>query len=201
MTSTERRNYFRINSELKLKCLSVSAHTVESSLPEDLFPEDQHASHLIHELQRLDHEIQPHLHTLSDLNRTLGDYLRLLNRKIDLVAQHSASVMSHLSQGEDNIDTILPVNVSEGGIAFPSATAYPVGDYLALRVQFLQEYTALTSFAIVRRCEPGSGDHAYKIACEFHQLSQKAQEILRRHVMQEQLKAIRQQKLTTQHPV
>lgn len=201
MTSTERRNYFRVNSELRLTHLRVSAHAVESSLPEDLFPEDRQASHLIHELQRLDHEAQPHLHTLSELNRTLGECLKLLNRKIDLVAQHSASALSDLGRGEDDTRPIVGVNVSEGGIAFPCDTAYKVGDYLGLRLQLLTEYQALTSFAIVRRCEPCAGDQTYTIACEFHQLSQKAQEMLRKHVMHEQLKTIREQKQTKEHPL
>lgn len=206
MTSTERRNYFRVNSELKLKYLSVSAHTVESSLPEDLFPEDHQSAQLIQELQRLDHDIQPHLHTLSELNRTLGECLKLLNRKMDLVARHSAAALSNLNisnqnSAEDNTQAIVHVNVSEGGIAFPSDTPYKAGDYLGLRLQFLNDYAALTTFAIVRRCEPGIDNQPYTIACEFHQLSQKAQEMLRRQVMQEQLKAIREQKHTTQHPL
>lgn len=201
MTSPERRNYFRINIELKLKCLGVSAHTVENSLPEDLFPEDQFSSHLIQELQRLDHEAQPHLQALSELNRALGESLKLLNRKIDLVAQHSASLLSNLENGEDRTQIPILVNVSEGGLVFPSKTPFSAGDYIALRLQFSNQYTPLTSFAVVHRCTPDEQPGSYTVACEFHQISQKAQDILRKHIMQEQLKAIRQQKQTSQHPI
>lgn len=201
MTSTERRNYFRINIELKLKCLGVSAHTVENSLPEDLFPEHQLSSHLVQELQRLDHEAQPHLQTLSELNRTLGECLKLLNRKIDLVAQHSASLLSNLASGEDHTQLPVTVNISEGGIVFPSNTPFSDGDYIALRLQFLNQYSPLTSFAVVIRCEPGDTPGIFTIACEFHQIAQKAQDTVRKHVMQEQLKAIRQQKQTSEHPL
>jgi hypothetical protein len=196
MTSTERRNYFRVDSELMLKCLSVSADTVEHSQPEDQFPEDRHASYLIHELQRLDQEAQPHLLALSDLNRTLAQCLKLLNKKIDLVAQHSASQHTKSTSDDDSQRPISKVNLSEGGIAFYTSTPWPVGEHLALSLQFLNDYAALTCFATVLRCEPCPHQASYKIACQFYRLSADGQEMLKKHIMQTQLNAIRLQKQT-----
>lgn len=204
MTSTERRNYFRVSSELMLKSHRVDADTVEHKHPEDLFPEDKQASYLIQELHRLDNEAAPHLSPIAELSRPLADYLAILNKKIDLVAQHSSSpyLQANTDQhsqpnaecADPNTPSLVKVNLGEDGIAFYSPDQWIEGDLLALRLQFLNDYSCITCFAKVLRCEPSNESTTYKTACQFHELSKNNREALRRHIMQAQLNAIRQKK-------
>ncbi|MBU3070371.1 PilZ domain-containing protein [Aestuariicella sp. G3-2] len=205
MTTTERRNYFRVSSELMLKIQKVDAKDSETSQPEDLFPEDKQASYLIQELHRLDNEAMPHLSSIAELSRPLADYLSILNKKIDMVAQHCSSPYLHTlyspkeqtgeaSQDACNNPVLVQVNLSEDGIAFYSADQWKEGDFLGLRLQFLNDYSHITCFARVLRCEPQDND-TFKTACQFQQLSKNALEALRRHIMQAQLSAIRQQRM------
>ncbi|WP_439135184.1 PilZ domain-containing protein [Pseudomaricurvus sp.] len=202
MTVTERRNYFRVDHELMLKCHCVDANTVEQGLPEDQFPEDKQASYLIQELHRLDNEAAPHLSSIAEMSRSVADYLAILNKKIDLIAQHSSSPYLHAQTNQDQSNsneasretpTLVNVNLGEDGIAFYDTSQWSTTDLLALRLQFLNDYSSITCFARVLRCE-AQEDQTFKTACQFLRLSKTSREALRRHIMQAQLSAIRQQK-------
>lgn len=205
MNTTERRNYFRVNSELMLKSQKIDARTTETCQPEDLFPEDKQSSYLIQELHRLDNEAMPHLSSIAELSRPLADYLSILNKKIDMIAQHCSSPYLHTlySQNQQTAETsteegdapvLVQVNLSEDGIAFYSSDQWIESDVLGLRLQFLNDYSHIACFAKVLRCET-EGNGTFKTACQFQQLSKTSREALRRHIMQAQLNAIRQQKM------
>ncbi|NHN35947.1 PilZ domain-containing protein [Pseudomaricurvus alcaniphilus] len=186
MSSAERRSFFRIPSEIVLDFHPVDSYTLENTRAEDEFPEEQKALSLFSELRRLDKEASPHLGAIGDNNRPLADYLKMLNKKLDLIAQQC--VAANYS-GEDVRPT--HVNLSEGGIAFNSGKALYKDSHLALRIMFLSDYSSLASFARVVRCESQQESKVFKIACKFLTLNNNQQELLGRHIMQAQLEAKR----------
>lgn len=186
MTS-ERRSYFRIDSEIALSFHSIDNYTLENSSPEEQFPEDQSSLQWLTELRRLDHEASAHLSAISELSRPLADYLHILNKKVDLIAQQSQN-------SDPSSKSLLPahVNLSEGGIAFKSRKALYKGSHLALRLRFLNSYSTLLCFASVVRCDSSEAD-VYKVACRFRKLTGSQRELLAKNIMQAQMAARRRQ--------
>lgn len=190
---SERRSYFRINSDIVIDYQSVDAYTVKQGSPESQFPEDLRALNLFQELKRLDREATPHLAAISELSHPLSDYLSILSKKVDLVAQqHFADQSSH--------QHLIPshANLSEGGIAFGTHKALYKGSHLALQLRFLSDFSTIACFATVIRCDAVDNAEAnksetYKIACKFQGLTEAKQDILGKQIMQAQLNAKRQQ--------
>lgn len=186
MSTPERRSFFRVNSEIVLNFHSVDNYTLSNSRVEDQFPEDQATLELFNEMRRLDKEASPHLTSIGEYNRSLADYLKILNRKLDLIAQQSLAA-DFISKD------VRPthVNLSEGGIAFNSAKSIYKDSGLAVRIMFPSDYSSVASFARVLRCNPHENQDDYKIACKFLSLSNSKQELLGKHIMQAQLSAKR----------
>lgn len=186
-SSTEKRSFFRINSDLALLSRSVDNYTAEHTPPEAQFPESQHTLSLFNELKRLDREAAPHLSSIAELNRSLADYLAIMNKKLDLMARQQFAADAEQS---DLIPT--HVNLSEGGIAFTNQRSLYKGSHLAMQLRFLSDYSTVACFATVIRCD-AADNGAYKVACKFTKLPESKQEVLSKHIMQAQLSAKRQQ--------
>ena len=187
MTTPERRSFFRVNSEIVLSFHNVDNYTIGNSQPEDEFPEDQKTLDLFNELHRLDKEASPHLTAIGEYNRSLAEYLKILNKKLDLVTQQSLA-SDYVSKD------VRPthVNLSEGGIAFNSSKPIYKDSNVALRILFLADFSSVAAFAKVARCEPHEEREGFKIACRFLSLSNAKQELLGKHIMQAQITAKRQ---------
>ena len=187
MTTPERRSFFRVNSEIVLSFHNVDNDTLLNCQPEDEFPQDQKTLDLFNELHRLDKDASPHLISVGEYNRSLAEYLKILNRKLDLVAQQSLA-SDYVSK------EVRPthVNLSEGGLAFNCSRSVYKDSNLALRMLFLADYSSVATFARVVRCEPHEDREGFKIACRFHSLSNAKQELLGKHIMHAQMTARRQ---------
>ncbi|NIB41265.1 PilZ domain-containing protein [Pseudomaricurvus alkylphenolicus] len=192
MTDSERRSFFRINSEIALDFHSVSTQTLEQGNVEEEFPLDQQALDLFNQFRRLDKEAAPLLSGIAEFNRGVADYLSLLNKKMDLLAQQSLA-------GDYLNKDVRPthVNLSEGGLAFNCGKALYKGSSVALRMMFLPDYTAVASFATVIRCDSNE-QGGYKVACKFVQLTSAKQEILAKQILQAQMAKRRKHRETSE---
>src|SRR5690606_33076352 len=102
----DRREYYRIEDVVALQILpSEEAPTAPGSGSSQLFD-------LLGELHQLDFEAQYLLRQIAEGNRTLANYLKVQNKRIDLLGQA-------LAQGLlKDIGPVRPVILSEGGISF-----------------------------------------------------------------------------------
>ncbi len=191
---TEKRSFFRINSDIIIDYHSVDSYTLEHGSAESQFPDDQSSLNLFQELKRLDKEASPYLATIADLSRPLSDYLSILSKKVDLVAkQHFAEHSSH--------QHLVPTqpNLSEGGLAFSAQKPLYKGSHIAIQLRFLSDFSTIACFATVIRCDLAGKKSAeqsqetYHIACKFHQLIDAKQDIIGKQIMQSQLTARRTQ--------
>ncbi len=172
---SDKRNYFRVHDEVILDYRVVDADTCENSEPSLLF-EDNGLLQLFSKMQEIDKEGQLLLHALSDNNRQLTDYLKLLNKKLDLISQQF--VAQTVSQQQSQTRSI---NLSEGGISFNADKAIYKDTYLALRIIFLPAYTGITCFAKVIRSE--SLDQTTRLAAKFIHLPEATDKLLARQIM------------------
>ncbi|MGH1373440.1 MAG: PilZ domain-containing protein [Cellvibrionaceae bacterium] len=189
---SEKRSFFRINSDIVMDYRSIDSYTLEHTSVESQFPDNLQSLTLFQELKRLDKEAAPYLGAISELSRPLSDYLSILSKKVDLVAQqHLAEHSSH----EHLVAT--QVNLSEGGLAFTTEKPLYKGSHLAIQLRFLSDFSSIACFATVIRCDlakKNSSDKStetYHIACKFHQLSEAKQEVIGKQIMQAQLAARR----------
>lgn len=189
MANKERRSFFRINSEIVLSFHSVDSYTLSQGTPEDEFPEDQKTLDVFNEIRRLDKDAAAYLSAVTEQHRVIAEYLKLLNKKIDLIA-HQALASEYVSK------EVRPthVNLSEGGLAFNSAKSIYKDSTLALRIMFMSDYSNISVFARVVRCEAREDEsEGYRVACEFIDIEATKQEALAKHIMRAQLQAKRQQ--------
>lgn len=186
----ERRNTFRISSDVVFDFRRVDNHTAEELEPEQAV-DDGMRLHLVAELRRVDREAQQLLKIINEKQRLLGDYLHKLNQKVDLIARHCM-----LNSGENG--STAHINLSEEGVAFHSDRALYKGNFLVLRMIFLPTYTPVIVFASVTRCED-QGDDGYRIGAKFHRLREQDRQELARQIIRAQVSQRKQSSTSENH--
>lgn len=172
---TERREYYRINDKIALQINTDNSDFVNES---SLF-------NLLNELYLLEHEAQPLLRAISEQQRTLVSYLKITNKRIDLLAQ--ALAQNLLKSFPKPQQTTL----SEGGLSFFSDQHFNEGQTLYLKMLLLPQALALqlTATVVGTRKKPGG---RLKTAVTFVDLTESQRQILARHILQKQAHERRQ---------
>ncbi|HCF3938439.1 TPA: PilZ domain-containing protein [Pseudomonas aeruginosa] len=169
----DRREYYRIEDTLALEFRPAGAveDGLESGLGATLFS-------LLSDLHLMDYESQHLLRHISERDRTLANYLKVMNKRIDLLGQ--VMVQSLLKEiGEPR-----KVSLSEGGVSFRHDRALPVGQLLVLRMVLLPQGFGLELRARVIHAQPH--DDEFEIGTEFEALSDAQRQLLARHILQKQ---------------
>lgn len=183
----DKRNYFRVSSDVFFDYKQVDSFTAENSDAENEF-EDAVSLNLINELRRLDKDNVQTLRLLTEKNRLLGDYLQTLSSKIDLIARHTLFTQDHFSGQKEKTR----INISEDGISFTADKALYKGNYLVVRMIFLPSYAPVVTFAKVLRCESAGDKH--HIAASFHRIEEKDRQELSRQILKAQVMLKKQSK-------
>lgn len=161
----ERRAYYRIQDRIALQ---ISTGTSEDS---QLF-------NLLNELYLLELESQPLLRSISEQQRTLVNYLKITNKRIDLLANALAQGLLE-SFGEPQ-----EVTLSEDSISFIAPCAHAPGSIITLRLILLPQAFGLQLQARIVSCQAAEG--GFRVAATFHQPSDTQRQVLARHVMHKQ---------------
>ena len=169
----ERREYYRIEDRIALEILPAEAHgnNQPPALPRQFA--------LLAELHQLDFESQHLLRQIADQNRTLANYLKVQNRRIDLLGQALAQGL--LAESDCERDVIL----SEGGVSFVHEQPIRVGTPLLLKMVLLPQGLGLLLAARVLHCEAAEGGK-FQLGTEFEALTDAQRQLLARHILQKQ---------------
>ncbi len=186
-SADDRRIFFRIDSELTLEYAHADTFHLNQRDPESYFPHQRHDIELFAQLNRLDKEAAVFMTTIAEQNRAVAEYLRLMNRKTDLVARRLLSI--HHSQQEAEPQQ---VNLSEGGLAFVSHKAFYKDSHIALQLRFMEDYSTIACYAKIIRCDAKDEKH-FHIACRFTHMEDIKQDVIARHIMLQQRNARRRQ--------
>lgn len=190
MSDSEKRNFFRINSELAFNYTGVDLYTVENEKADSQFISDSQTSMLYNELQRLNSESSSLLSNVGEINRPLADYLSILNKKVDLLSRHFIAERNVSNDIEPAM-----VNLSEGGIAFVARKALYKGSYLALKLVFMDTFSIMTCFGrVIRSVEKSTGEH--QIAIKFLRMSEANLQMLNKQLFKAQLRLKKNKELT-----
>lgn len=179
----DRREYFRVEDRVILRCKPVPADAIGFTPAERHF-DNSEIFGLLRDLRHIDHEHNNVLRGLAEQNRELGVYLKSINRKIDLIA-NALAVVDQAQQKQ------MPqqVSISEIGIAFKPPLDLKEGTFVALELILLPHHTGLALYGEVlanREDSPG-----YTVI-SFIRLRDSDRQILARHVLQVQIAAKRQ---------
>lgn len=166
--TTERRAYYRIQDRIALQ---ISEDPQQAQQDSVLFG-------LLNELYVLELEAQPLLRSISEQQRTLVNYLKITNKRIDLLANALAQSLL------DTLGEPQPVTLSEGGISFISEQSFAAGSQISLKAILLPQAFAVQLMAKVIRCHPT--EQGYCIAARFAELTDTQRQVLARHIMQRQ---------------
>ncbi len=169
----ERREYYRIEDRVALEIIPASQD--QASAGEPLPP----LFNLLNELHQLDFEAQHLLRQIAESNRTLANYLKVQNKRIELLGQALAQDLLK-DQGAP-----LPVVLSEGGISFASEQPQTKGAVLRLKLILLPQGLGLLLAARVIYCTLME-DGRYDIGTEFEALTDAQRQLLARHILQKQ---------------
>lgn len=189
----DRRGFFRINDEVNL---------FYTKIDEKLVTEPHHVSGNILNSCSLSTALetvsQDSLVLLRRLEKNLpdvADYLRLMETKIDLLAQ---AIMMQGFQFKEN-DT-RNVNISATGMAFNCEKALKEGDYLEIKMMLVSSMTVIVTYGRVIYCtnsQSSDNQYPYLVGVDFINMKDDDKELLIKYVIKKQLKQIRDNKQVT----
>ncbi|VVO02503.1 hypothetical protein PS834_02779 [Pseudomonas fluorescens] len=171
----DRREYYRIDDMIALQIKSLSAPQAASK---EVLLDDSPLFNLLSELHLSEFESQHLLRQLGERDRTLAAFLKVQNKRMDLLSQ----VMAQSLLGE--IGAPQPVIISEGGIDFQHPTVLEPGSHLAVKLVLMPQALGLLLRAKVTHCDPkGSG---FDVGTEFESMTDAQRQLLARYILQKQ---------------
>ena len=185
----ERRHAFRINDEVYLDYrLLPQGASAESSSTGEITG----VCRGLMQLRELTIQSGHILASIRKHNSEVAQYLSILDRKIDALAQMSATV----GMGSE-IRPATPVNISAGGLAFAQPNALQPGDRLALKLVLFPSHLCLQLVAKIVYCSaehPGLEPGHYWTGVEFEPLPEHEQDALIRHLLEKQSAQLRKER-------
>lgn len=169
----DRREYYRIEDLIALQILPANeTRPAPGGDSSQLFD-------LLGELHQLDFEAQHLLRQIAEGNRTLANYLKVQNKRIDLLGQA-------LTQGLlKDIGPARPVILSEGGISFIHDQPMAEGARHTLKLVLMPQGLGMLLQARVLSCQPRD-DSRFSIGTSFEALTDAQRQLLARHILQKQ---------------
>lgn len=172
----DRREYYRIEDTLALEFSCLSDTQAQSA---EALHDNSPLFNLLSELHVLDLESQHLLRHISERDRTLASYLKVINKRIDLLGQAVAQSLL------GDIGPPKKVTISEGGVSFNSAQAVEAGTHLAIKLVLMPQALGLLLRAKVIHCQ-AIDDGQFEIGTEFESLTDAQRQLLARHILQRQ---------------
>ncbi|MFN3582081.1 MAG: PilZ domain-containing protein [Pseudomonas sp.] len=189
-STDDKRDFFRIQDQLALEVRPVTGPDHDASG----FADESPLFSLLSDLHMLDYESQHLLRQIAERDRALAHYLKIINKRIDLVGKALAMQLTgDLSEPQE-------VTLSEGGMSFDAGQAYAVDSWLALRMVLLPSPLGLILPARVMRCDSNADSTRFTIGVSFEALTDAQRQLLARHILQKQAQEIRAAKTTERTP-
>ncbi|OEC34959.1 PilZ domain-containing protein [Pseudomonas cuatrocienegasensis] len=172
----DRREYYRIDDTIALDFTPLRG---AEALASDVLHDSSPLFNLLSDLHLMDFESQHLLRHIGERDRTLANYLKVMNKRIDLLGQAVAQGLLR------DIGTPKQVSLSEGGVSFTSAQAVAVGEHLAIKMVLMPQALGLLLRAQVIHCR-ALADQQFEIGTEFEALTEAQRQLLARHILQRQ---------------
>ncbi|MEH6564557.1 MAG: PilZ domain-containing protein [Halopseudomonas sp.] len=184
----DKREFFRIQDQMALDFKPIDGPDA------DLGTQHSTLFDLLSDMHMLDYESQHLLRQISERDRALAQYLKIINKRIELLGKTLAVELS------GDFGSPVDVIVSEGGMSFESPEPYPPDSWLAIRMILLPAPLGLAVPARVVRCDPNPAGTGWTLGVNFDALNEAQRQLLARHILQKQAQEIRAAKSTERTP-
>ena len=171
----ERREYYRIDDMIALQISTLPAPEAASK---EVLLDDSPLFNLLSELHLSEFEAQHLLRQISEKDRSLAAFLKVQNKRLDLLSQVMARGLLN------EVGAPQPVILSEGGIDFQHPTPLAPGAHLAVKLVLMPQALGLLLRARVTHCDP-KGD-GFDVGTEFESMTDAQRQLLARYILQKQ---------------
>jgi PilZ domain len=186
----DRRGFFRIDDEVSLFYKKIDEKRVTE--PHHVSDNILTSCSLSTALEMVSQDSALLLHRLEKNQPEVADYLKLIDTKVDLLAQ---AIMMQGFQFKEN-DT-RNVNISATGIAFNCEELLNEGDYLEIKMMLISSMAVIVTYGKVVYCNNGQStdnQYPYFIGVDFLNMKDEDREMLIKYVVKKQLQQIRDKK-------
>ncbi|MDO9423770.1 MAG: PilZ domain-containing protein [Methylobacter sp.] len=194
MTKTEeRRGFFRIDDEVNLFYKKIDQK--QATEPHHVSDNVLNSCSLSTALEIVSQDSAILLRRLEKILPDVADYLRLIDTKIDLIAQ---AMMMQGHQFKEN-DT-RNVNISASGMAFNCEEMLKEGDYLEIKMLLVSSMAVIVTYAKVVFCKSSQttdSQFPYFVGVDFTNMKDEERELLIQYVVKKQLQQIRDKQQIT----
>ncbi len=191
MTETEeRRGFFRIDDEVNLFYKKIDEQLVTE--PHHVSDNILNSCSLSTALEMVSQESTSLLHRIEKNLPDVADYLRLIDTKIDLLAQ--AVMMQGFQFKESETRN---VNISATGMAFNCEEQLKAGDYLEIKILLVSSMAVIVTYGKViysKNSESSDIQYPYFVGVDFIDMKDEDRELLIKYVVKKQLQQIRDKK-------
>lgn len=190
MEKTEnRRRYFRIDDVIDLSYRVIDKQDVAESSSHNITNILNDCT-LSAALENVTRESASLLLRIEKSKPDIAHYLRLLDKKIDLLAQ---AIMMQGSQPDKKKPC--EINLSASGLAFYSDKALDVDVFLELRMVLVSIGIVIITCCKVILCknnQSADGGSPYQISVDFVDMTEQVRELLIKHMVKKQMQQIRE---------
>jgi hypothetical protein len=200
MTDSERRRFFRIEDSVHLGLRVIP----EAELAERVARLENNVAGsfgLMTGITALTQTVAACLRRIENRDPDVADYLKVLDRKIDLLAR------AFLSEEADIADKpARAVNLSAGGMAVHSREAMAEGTLLEIRLLLLPSYTGIVTYGAVVGSRPVAAEDGpdtdpefpYLVRIDFSFMREPDRDALIRHILLKQGEWLRRRRERTE---
>jgi hypothetical protein len=189
----DRRGSFRIDDEVNLFYKIIDQESLAE--PHHFSGNILHSCSLSKALEIMSEDSLALLHRLEKTIPEVTEYLKLIDAKIDLLAQAIMLQGFQFKEGQNR-----KVNLSATGIGFNCDETLDKGDYLEIKIMLVSSIAVIVTYGrVVYRIESPSADgrYSYWAGVEFIDMKDEDKELLNKYVVKKQLQQIRDKKQVT----
>jgi hypothetical protein len=189
LSNEERREFFRINdrtfidfSEIEVDDIKRISHSIRSPKTSDKNSEKA-------QLDSIQTVFNHLTDTINQTDREVARALRMLDEKINLIAQNVRRQQS-ANNGRHPVD----VNLSGGGIAFMTDQPYQPKDAFEINLELIPSGNLIHSIANVVACTKitgASSDKPYYLRLVFSHMNEYDRNLLVKHTLTRQAETLR----------
>jgi c-di-GMP-binding flagellar brake protein YcgR len=189
-TTENRRRFFRIDDKVNLqyKIVDEQAALNTNKVNNELL----NSSSIVTALDELNQEAKLVMLRVKKIQPEVAEYLKILDSKIDLVAQETIRQSNNLL--EKNIRN---ANISATGLAFENSEEIKEGELLKIKLLLTSCSAVIIIYGQViycRNADTKDDSMPYLIGLDYVNINEQDREILIKHVVKRQMQQIRDMK-------
>jgi len=188
----DKRHYFRIKDSINLSYHLIDENQINTPIRSGASLLDNCS--LSSALELIAEESSIIYGKLEKIHSDFADYLKLLDIKIDLIAQ---AVINLSDTNEINENQTRNANISVSGVGFDSNEPLKVGQYLEIKMLLVHSTVVIVTYVKVIYCIKNTtspDEYPYFIGVDYVNMKESDRDLLSKHVAKKQLQQIREQK-------